>query len=590
MYVPKKTAMKFPQKYLCFLFLAASHCITSQELPPVQNIFMQGNNINTVFRTDGIYNYDWVTFTSKDAGFIWPVTSPFRRTAVFASGIWIGAKIGPQSELRLAASLYSSHYSPGNIPVIGQVPPASVCNDPSWRGYYVQLTDPTLINGGTRIKTAGGSQYTFNYDSWANWPVQKGAPYVEVNNIPGYQPSWNGDRPGIGNGMTARPDELLFMVFMDYTNCTNDTHTVEVSLPGGTLPLGVEIQQLSFMFNCPPLRDMYFIKYRIINKSSNVWDSTYIAFVSDTDIGFGACGAGDDGTGCDTLRNMGFCYNRDNLDCNYGENPPAVGIRMLQSPVIFTGNSNDTLRLPYDTLTGYKSLGLTTHNSFKNFPDCYIDPDTSIEAYWFMKGLNGCGEQMINYVTGQITKFRYPGDACRRLGWVDSLMHDVKNFMGSGPFTMNSGDTQVNVISYMVTRDGGNNFQNVCALQSLSDSALYHYYNDFRNCTPIGIQPISNEIPLWFELYQNYPNPFNPNTKIRFSIPGVVILSGAKNPDVKLAVYDALGREIQTLVNQSLSPGTYEIEWNAENFPSGVYFYSLSYSNFTQTKKMVLLK
>ncbi|MCQ6473526.1 hypothetical protein, partial [Vibrio parahaemolyticus] len=81
-----------------------------------------------------------------------------------------------------------------------------------WRGYYVQLTDPSLISGGTRYKTAGGRQYTFNYDSWAAWPVQKGAPYVEVNGIPGYQPDWNGDRPGIGNGMTARPEELLFMV------------------------------------------------------------------------------------------------------------------------------------------------------------------------------------------------------------------------------------------------------------------------------------------------------------------------------------------------------------------------------------------
>jgi hypothetical protein len=55
---------------------------------------------------------------------------------------------------------------------------------------------------------AGGRQYTFNYDSWASWPVEKGAPYVEVNGIPGYQPAWNGDRPGIGNGMTARPEEL----------------------------------------------------------------------------------------------------------------------------------------------------------------------------------------------------------------------------------------------------------------------------------------------------------------------------------------------------------------------------------------------
>ena len=96
-----------------------------------------------------------VTFTSQEAGFIWPVTAPLRTTADFAGGIWIGAKVGPQRELRLAASMYASHYSPGNIPVIGQVPTQSVCNDPSWRGYYVQLTDPLPCERGNQNENCG---------------------------------------------------------------------------------------------------------------------------------------------------------------------------------------------------------------------------------------------------------------------------------------------------------------------------------------------------------------------------------------------------------------------------------------------------
>jgi hypothetical protein len=140
----------------------------------------------------------------------------------------------------------------------------------------------------------------------------------------------------------------------------------------------------------------------------------------------------------------------------------------------------------------------------------------------------------------------------------------------------------------MITRDGGNNFQNVCALQSISDSALKYYYNDFRTCIPIGIQPISTEIPTKFELFQNYPNPFNPVTKIRFDIP---LLRGvSEGRGVLLRIYDILGKEIAKLVNEDLKPGTYEIDWNAENYPSGVYFYSLITNNFTQTKKMVVLK
>jgi len=563
--------------------------IYAQGSNPIRNIFMQGNNINTVFRTNGIFNYDWVTFPTSDAGFIWPVSSITRKTAVYASGVWIGAKVGPQRELRLAASWFASHFTPGYIPIIGQPTPQSVCNDTTWRGYFVQLTDQSLVNGGVRTKTAGGRTYTFTYDAWANWPVAKGAPYVEINGLPGYQPGWNSDRPGIGNGSIARPDELLFMVFMDYSNCTNSIHLSQVGLPGGTLPLGIEIHQLSFMFNCQSLKDMYFMKYKFINKSSLLWDSAYISFVNDIDIGVGHCGASDDALGCDTSRNLAFYYNADDSDCNYGINPPSLGTRFLQSPLRYTGNNNDTAKLPYDTLIGYKHLGMNTHIMFhyQNWNPCNNDPDNAISGYNFMKGNNACDSPYIHPVTGLKTLFIYSGNACNRTGWFDSSSWDKRNIVSSGPFKMNSGDTQIAVFSYLVTRDGGNNFQNVCALQSLSDTALKYYYNDFQTCIPIGIQPISNEVPEKFMLYQNYPNPFNPVTSIKFSIPSLLRRGAGV---VLLKVYDILGQDIATLVNDELNPGIYEVDWNAENYPSGVYFYSITTNNYFESKKMVLIK
>lgn len=566
-------------KTFILILLAFSFSINAQSLAPAQSIFMQGNNINAVFRTDGYFNYDKVTFSSGAAGFIWPAGATQRLTAVFTSGMYIGAKVGPERELRLAASFYNSHYTPGNIPVIGEVPPSSVCSDPSWRGYYVQLTDPSLFAGGTRYKMAGGRQYTFNYDSWAAWPVQKGAPYVEVNGIPGYQPAWNGDRPGIGNGMTAKPEELLFMVYMDYSNCTNNIHSSEISLPGGTLPLGVEIQQIVFNFNCVPLRDMYFTKYRIINKSSLIWDSTFISFPNDIDLG----DAGDDALGCDSLKNLVYAYNGDNNDIEYGTNPPALGFKFLQSPLVNTGLNIDTAFLPYDTLIGYKLTGLSSFNVFASTTYiCEGDPDNAPFAFNYMRGKDGCGNTLTNRVTGKPTLFRFSGNACERTGWFDSIPQDKRGMFNTGPVTMNSGDTQIVVLSYMITRDGGNNFQNVCSIQSLSDSALKYYYNDFRTCIPIGIEPISSEIPQKYELFQNYPNPFNPMTKLKFQMP--------KFGFSKLVVFDVTGKEISILVNENLKPGIYEIDWNAENLPSGVYFYSLITNEFTQTKKMVVLK
>lgn len=105
----------------------------------------------------------------------------------------------------------------------------------------------------------------------------------------------------------------------------------------------------------------------------------------------------------------------------------------------------------------------------------------------------------------------------------------------------------------------------------------------------IGIQLIGTEVPTAFSLQQNYPNPFNPTTKIRFDVPANSV-GEAYMRQVQMQIYDMLGREVAVLVNEKLSPGTYEVDWNAGGYPSGVYFYSLSTSKFSKTKKMVLLK
>ncbi len=99
---------------------------------------------------------------------------------------------------------------------------------------------------------------------------------------------------------------------------------------------------------------------------------------------------------------------------------------------------------------------------------------------------------------------------------------------------------------------------------------------------PIGITPISNEVPLDLRLEQNYPNPFNPTTNIEFSIP--------RSSFVKLVVFDMLGREVETLLNENLAAGTFRADWNAAGYPSGVYIYILSSGDFRETKKMIFVK
>ncbi len=108
-----------------------------------------------------------------------------------------------------------------------------------------------------------------------------------------------------------------------------------------------------------------------------------------------------------------------------------------------------------------------------------------------------------------------------------------------------------------------------------------------------------NEVPTDFSLEQNYPNPSNPTTTIRFTIPTSPLNpspyqgEGQRERLITLKVYDVLGREIATLVNEESATGgagSYEVEFDGANLTSGIYFYQLRAGNFVETKKMILLK
>lgn len=105
--------------------------------------------------------------------------------------------------------------------------------------------------------------------------------------------------------------------------------------------------------------------------------------------------------------------------------------------------------------------------------------------------------------------------------------------------------------------------------------------------TVTGVSVPHVNIPDFYSLEQNYPNPFNPSTKIKFSIPP------GKETEVKLVVYDVLGKVIADLtptIQGNIETGTYEVKWDASNYPSGIYYYKLTSGLFNETKKMVLVK
>ena len=156
----------------------------------------------------------------------------------------------------------------------------------------------------------------------------------------------------------------------------------------------------------------------------------------------------------------------------------------------------------------------------------------------------------------------YPGDGAP--GWVFEF--DLSDSTFEVPFRFFIGDSNFVYVA---------GFTGVCSDHDILAFKIDYGYG-------LDVKQLDNNIPNNFSLSQNYPNPFNPVTKIEFSIP--------RGDNVKIEIYDALGRLVSELVNRYLPAGNYSIDFNASEFSSGVYYYRLTAGSFVQMKKAVLLK
>ena len=160
------------------------------------------------------------------------------------------------------------------------------------------------------------------------------------------------------------------------------------------------------------------------------------------------------------------------------------------------------------------------------------------------------------------------------------------------------GTTWYNLESWnIISRidDGAGNTDNRFGWLSdgISLTSCVGHVNDINNCyrdpgkafsikLPTDVNDYSSILPKNFILSQNYPNPFNPTTTINYSAP--------KSGFVSIKVYDVLGREVATLINENKPAGNYSIQFNSGNLVSEVYFYRMQAGDFIQTKKLILLK
>ncbi len=233
------------------------------------------NNVEMYVTNHG--SFAWNIPTGK-SGLIFPKGT--NKTAVFASGLWIGARV--DGEIRACVAEFSQEFAPGNMEDGTFVP-----DNPSFKVYKINRGDgPENPN-------------------WANWPSELGAPVDE-----------NGNPLVLG-------DQTLWAVYNDADPSYHSNNA------GNSDPFGIEIQQTTFAFaRKGPLNNIIFLKFLIINKGNNILEDTFISLWSDPDLG----GADDDLVGCDVDLSLGYCYNATNNDEIYGNSPPAVGYDFFKGP------------------------------------------------------------------------------------------------------------------------------------------------------------------------------------------------------------------------------------------------------------------
>jgi len=497
-------------------------------------------------------------------GFYWPggINSD-GKSAIFEDGLIWGGKVN--GEIRVNGNTHRQGLLPGNILPNGT---AGNLNDPKFRVYKIKKNWEYLPPSSERDK------YEYNF---LNWPADLGAPWIDSNNDGIYTPGI--DKPDYVG------DEVLFYV-------ANDADSNTSRFTYGSDPIGLEFQTTTYAFDRVESKNVVFKKYKIINKGVNNITDLFFSYWADDDMG----DANDDFVGCDTTLNLAYTYNANENDGIYGTPPPAVGHMLLQTPRTLS-SENDSAFYDGQWVKGYKNSPLTSFVMYIGGSPIYRDPQQgvyqgSIEFYNYMNGNIWDGDPFIDPHTGQPTKFILAGDPVSGIGWYEGTgwqggpgPGDRRCLITTGPISMSPSDTQEVVVAILINK-GSDRLNSLTILKQDAE----HYQNLFYKNFPVSVDYDNLSIPDEFVLYQNYPNPFNPITKIKFTLPSPFEGEGRGVRLVTLKVYDVLGREITTIINKELAPGSYEVEFNGNGLASGMYFYRLEAGSFVQTKKMVLAK
>ncbi|GAB5536107.1 MAG: hypothetical protein Rubg2KO_23560 [Rubricoccaceae bacterium] len=502
-------------------------------------VFLETTQLQvSLFNTGGLF---FGGSTTSGDGYLIPKRDGY--SPVFAAGLWVGGRV--DGDLRVTGARYGGYrFRPGPLDASGQAPADCAAYD---RIYTVSRQDVA------RYLATG-----LMSDDLRDWPHQLGAPVADGDGDPANYNLAGGDQPEILGDVNA------FWVMNDVGRLRDTTQTGF----SWTDPLGIEVRVLAFAFDpvfSNALSTPTFYRYQIINRSANPINDLYVSMFADVDLG----DAGDDYTGTDTLKNLVYVYNDSNEDSAYGEAPPAWGIQVLDGFVGLANGRDDDFDGTVDE-AGEEMLLSTAPVYPKSWGAGFNDPGPPEEYYNMQKGLFSGGSPVRAFGSGAsyrfedprgaITVFAFPADPVQGEFWSEvnvdgqgtgSPSGDRRMLASTGPGRLLPGES-VELVYGMPYARGSDHLQSVTAMRAQAGALSVLYDNggfDFRSVEAGEYRGGDPEPPeRQLELSRVRPNPSAPG-----HAQAVLVLP--HDTRVRIAVYDALGRQLEVLVDSELAEG-----------------------------------
>ena len=438
-----------------------SHTRTANEAHTIWD----GNQISNIHGNHGdISSYH----ISGNSGMHWPKVDP--KNVIFQSGLWVAAgSINGTEEIRTAVSEYLSEFVPGSIDggeTSGHIfeihkaeMDAFLEND--WNTFSsMTLPLPVTLIEGAMIYTEI-VETNLPTDNFMNWPIDDGAPWHDENDDGVYSPQ-DGDHPKI------KGDMFHWYVMNDFDESEHFFNTA---------PLGLTVRISVYGFDTfSPLENALFVEWEIENTGENELDSIIIGWWSDADLGNHT----DDFSGCDPAENLGYTYN-EGYDLVYGQNVPAIGVQMLQGPVV--PSEGDTAWVFGEPILDSRNLNLSAFTIILGGSPVFPDPNSPEEIYNYLNGLNYQGEPFIDPTTYEETPFFCNGDPVTGSGWVDMFEYsssDRRMISSMGPFSLMPGESQ-SVAGAMLVSQGTDYLVSITRLREDAGVIRWLWDNNLEN-------------------------------------------------------------------------------------------------------------